>query len=385
MTAPRCSLPRAARLRKSVARIAGVWGLSILCSLHAADLSSAAREVKAVAAEGRGNPAASVAWRRLAAADSKSLPVLLGAMDGANDYALNWLRSAVETVVQRETEAGHILPVEPLTRFVRDTRHHPRARYLALELITRQDAAIGARLLPEFLNDPAPDLRRDAVQAVIDEGARFGTNNKAAAIPLFQKALTSVREPDQVDDLAKRLADLGQKVDLPKVFGWVNKWKVIGPFDNTGGAGFERVFPPETQLDTSLKFDGKSGSVGWRDYQTTSDYGLVDFNQPFTPLKGVTGYALAEFWSDTPRRVELRIGCKVGWKVWANGRFLFGRDEYHRGFEIDQYRMPIDLLKGRNLILVKCCQNEQTEDWTKEWEFQLRITDSTGNPIFSTR
>jgi len=36
---------------------------------------------------------------------------------------------------------------------------------------------------------------------------------------------------------------------------------------------------------------------------------------------------------------------------------------------------------GRNTILVKVCQNEQTEDWTKEWEFQLRVTDDLGTPI----
>jgi hypothetical protein len=34
---------------------------------------------------------------------------------------------------------------------------------------------------------------------------------------------------------------------------------------------------------------------------------------------------------------------------------------------------------------VKCTQNAQTEDWTKEWEFQLRVTDAQGTPIRSTR
>lgn len=69
---------------------------------------------------------------------------------------------------------------------------------------------------------------------------------------------------------------------------------------------------------------------------------------------------------------ELRLGCKNGWKVWLNGEMLFGRDEYHRGMKLDQYKLPIHLKKGKNSILIKCCQNEQTEQWTVEWQFQIR-------------
>ena len=83
----------------------------------------------------------------------------------------------------------------------------------------------------------------------------------------------------------------------------------------------------------------------------------------------------------TERDAEIRLGCKNAWKIWLNGDLVFGRDEYHRGKEIDQYRLPVKLRKGPNAILVKCCQNEQTETWTVEWEFQLRICDSTGTAI----
>ena len=99
----------------------------------------------------------------------------------------------------------------------------------------------------------------------------------------------------------------------------------------------------------------------------------------------MAGYAYAEFNSESKRPVELRLGCKNAWKVWLNGKFLFGRDEYHRGMEIDQYRMAGELKKGKNVILVKICQNEQTEQWTKEWEFQLRVTDPLGAVVASLK
>ena len=40
--------------------------------------------------------------------------------------------------------------------------------------------------------------------------------------------------------------------------------------------------------------------------------------------------------------------------------------------------------EGENEILLKVCQNEQTQSWTKQWEFNFRITDRTGSAIHSS-
>lgn len=349
------------------------------------DLAEALKALRAVSVEGQGNAAATAAWRRLAAADAGELPVILAAFDGANDYAVNWLRPAVEAVAQRAAHAGRPLPLAGLETFLRDTRHHPRARRLAYELIAAARPEAAARLLADFTNDPGAELRRDAVQQLVAAAAQLTNRAPAEAIKGYRQALAFAREPDQVDAIAKALGGLGEPVNLQKTFGWLTQWKVVGPFDNTAGKGFEQAYPPEQGVDFTAQYDGKAGKVAWQDYTTTHDYGLVDLNQPLGRLKEVTGYACAEFWSDTARPVELRLGSKNGWKVWLNGKFLFGRDEYHRGMEIDQYRMAAELQPGRNVILVKLCQNEQVEDWTVEWEFQLRLTDPLGTPVASTR
>lgn len=364
-----------------------LWAASLVSAPAALppDLAAAVQTLRAVGPEGRGNADATAAWKKLATADATAVPALLAAMDGANDYALNWLRAAVEAIAQREAAAGRKAKPADLEAFLLDTRHHPRARRMAFEMIAQADPAKARQLLPGFANDPSPELRRDAVQQLADAAALSVTSDKPAAIAGYQGALVHAREADQVDALAKKLGELGEKVDLQKTFGWVTKWKLAGPFDNTGGAGFAKAFPPEQQVDYAAEYDGKDAKARWVDYATKSDYGLVDFNQPFTQLKEVTGYAATEFWSDTARPAEIRLGCKNGWKVWHNGRFLFGRDEYHRGTEMDHYRMPIELQAGKNVILVKCCQNEQKEDWTVEWEFQLRVTDPLGTPIHSSR
>ena len=345
-------------------------------------LAGALQTIRAVGPEGRGNAEAAEAWKRLSAADGSALPTVLAGMDGANELALNWLRAASDAIAARELAAGRKLPVKALVRFIGDTRHHPRARRLAYELVQRADPEAARALLPGMLDDPSAELRRDAVQREVEAVAALRqAGNTNQAVPRLRTALRSAREVDQVEAIAKQLRELGHPVELPSVFGWVSTWKVIGPFDSTGGAGFEKVYPPEAGIDLNAEYDGTSGKVRWQDLQAHGDYGLVDFNKPLGALKSVAGYACTEVHLEKGRPVEVRLGCKNAWKIWVNGEFLFGRDEYHRGVEIDQYRMNAQLKPGRNVILVKLCQNEQTEDWTKEWEFQLRITDSLGTPI----
>ena len=127
--------------------------------------------------------------------------------------------------------------------------------------------------------------------------------------------------------------------------------------------------------------EGKSGPVKWVEFTSADEYGKVDFNKPIGMQKEVTAYAVATFEAPAERDAELRLGCKNAWKVWLNGELLFSRDEYHRGQQMDQYTMKCRLKKGANIVLVKCSQNEQKEEWTVEWEFQLRVCDSTGTAI----
>src|SRR5579859_8139225 len=103
-------------------------------TIRADDVADALRTIRSVAAEGSGNKEASAAWRELVKSSAQALPAILAAFDDANPLAVNYLRSAVETVAQRELEKGGTMPTAALEKFVRDTRHDPRGRRLAYEL-----------------------------------------------------------------------------------------------------------------------------------------------------------------------------------------------------------------------------------------------------------
>jgi hypothetical protein len=294
----------------------------------------------------------------------------------------NWLRLAGDAIVDAALRARQPLPLAEMEAFLKAAGNAASARQLAFDLIRQADAARADAIEPSLIADPVQELRRGAVQRLMDAAAaKQGDDAKAA----YRQALDAVRDEDQTRVIAKELRQLGVAVDLPKHFGFLMQWQVIGPFDNADRKGFDAVFPPEKEIRLDASYEGKGGAVKWQPFTSVDQSGKIDLNKPLGMLKEATAYALATFDSPAERAAELRLGCKNAWKVWLNGELLFGRDEYHRGQQMDQYKLPCRLKQGANTVLVKACQNEQKEQWTVEWEFQLRVCDRTGTAILAAR
>ena len=359
-------------------------------SLVVAGISSAGepddfiRGIRAVGREGQGNEGAAAGWKALVEHGSPAmLSKILAGMNGANPLAENWLRAAAGTIVDKALAQGADVGLESLVTFLHDTRNSAAARVLAFDLIEKAAPAEAAKLTPGLIEDPSSELRRLPVAELLAAAEKqLAAGAKSEATATLKKAITAARDEDQIKTATKSLRDLGEKVDLPSHFGFLMKWKLLAPFTNVERKGFDEVFPPEKEINLSANYTGKNNApITWQDFESKDDYGMVDFNKPFDMLKEVTGYAHTEFNAAEERDAEIRLGCKNGWKVWLNGQLVFGRDEYHRGAKLDQYKLPVRLRKGKNTLLVKCCQNEQTEQWTVEWQFQLRICDATGTAI----
>ncbi len=363
-----------------------VYCLAVSCW---GSVGSALQKIDTIGREGQGNEEAMTAWQEVVKAGPGALVEVLDAAGQGNAVADNWLRLALNTITDQAKGSGATVPLDPVESFLKDTKKNPLGREMAFDLIQQADAARAKAVESQLLHDPSPVLRRGAVQQLIDQGnrERKAGNENEAAKATFQKALDASRDLDQVKVISAALKELGVEVNLPKHFGFLTKWHVIGPFDNGGRNGFAAVYPPEKGVDLNAVMEGKPTDAGeprqlkWLPFESTDPYGKVDLNKPLTTLKSVTGYAATTFNSAEERDAELRLGSKNAWKVWLNGELLFGRDEYHRGQQMDQYTMKCRLKKGPNTILVKCCQSEQMETWTVEWEFQLRVCDSTGTAI----
>jgi hypothetical protein len=369
-------------MRSAHSAIAALAAIATL-SLHtAASLAAALDLLSAIGSEGQGNPAASAAWKEVVARGPSALPEILAAVGKGTPVADNWLRLAAGTIIDQAARTSAPLPRAEIEAFLLDQSRPAQARILAFDLISQADPALAAKIEPSLVHDPVQSLRRGAVQRLID---RARETKGEAGKSLWLEALAAVRDEDQTKVIATRLEKLGHKVDLPRHFGFITEWRLIGPLDNGGRKGFDAVYPPEKEIHFEQTLDGKSGPVTWLPFTSDHDYGKVDLNKPFGMQKEAVAYAAATFHSDTERTAQLRLGTKNAWKVWLNGEYLFGRDEYHRGQQMDQYQLDVRLRKGPNVILVKCCQNEQKEEWTVEWDFQLRVCDSAGTGLRDAR
>ncbi|EDL56031.1 hypothetical protein, partial [Gimesia maris] len=278
------------------------------------------------------------------------------------------------------------LPADKLEAFVLDKSKNPRARRLAYETLIKVDPDATDRIIPGMINDASVTLRRDAVKRLIDEAkALEKAGKKDQAKQIYQQALSGATDDDQVKAIVKPLRALGEKIDLQKHFGFLSDWKIIGPFDNTERKGYDTAYAPEEKLDFSVAFEGKEGKVNWKSVNTDDDYGIFDIAKEISPYKGAVMYCAADFYSPDEQSLEIRLGTPNAWKIWVNGKLLFARNEYHRGMVMDQYSVPVTFKPGKNVILLKLCQNEQTESWAQRYQFQLRIARPSGTGVLSEK
>jgi hypothetical protein len=340
-------------------------------------------QVRAVAPKGEKHVSAQQAMAQLQKLPASQITLLLAGMDGANPLAENWLRGAVETVAARSA-ANNPLPLPELEKYLQDRKHSPRSRRLAFELLVRENPSVEKPLLAGLLEDTSLELRRDAVQLIIDEGlASEKAAAKEDAIKAYSKAFIFARDLDQIQLLGKKLKELEQSVDMPTRMGFLMNWQLLGPYDNVNDIGWDTVYDPETKLDYKAEYKGQKGTIAWKPHTTKDEFGLVDLTTALDKHKGAVAYAAAEFVSARDQSVVLRMGCITAHKVWVNGELVGANHVYHTGIEIDQYTFPVKLKEGKNVILLKICQNEQTEPWAQRWQFQLRVSDEIGGPILS--
>jgi hypothetical protein len=355
--------------------------LALAAPLRAADdVKGLLATIKAIGSEGAGNPAATKAWQTLARLGPDALPAILAGLDDDNPVVTNWLRAAADTIAERTLTDKKPLPAAALEKFLLDTKNPAVGRRVAYEWLVRIDPKASARLLPRFLHDRSPELRRDAVAVRIEAAnAALKKADKAGSVAALREALSGACDKDQVDEIAKKLKEQDVAVDLAAHFGFVCSWQLIAPFDNPKGTNFAVVYPPEKAVDLKATYQGKGGvECRWVPFTTDDAYGEVNLNKALGKKKGAIAYARAVVVSSGVQRAEIRVGCINALKVFHNGKEVFGCEECHHGSEMDQYIIPVTLKAGQNELLLKVCQNEQTEPWAQNWSFQARLCDATG-------
>ena len=327
--------------------------------------------IKSVDRFAKGNAAAIEAVNRLSALPPSEIPAMLQQMQGCTPLTANWFRAAIEASHQSDPKA---LPTERIKGFLKDTSNDSFARSLAFDLIVANEPESRADLIATFMEDPCLELRFLAVGQGLDAAKQLAEADQSEqALSQFRRLLAAARNTDQISDIASQMESLGQSVDLTQHYGFLTTWSLIGPFDNREKAGFDVAYPPEKEINLSASLTGKEDEkLEWQPHTTEVDLGVIDLNETLGKNMGAIAYGVAEFSSAEEMPAEIRIGTPNANKVWLNGELVISNQVYHAGNSVDKYAAPITLRKGVNTILVKACQNEQTDSWAQDWQFQLR-------------
>lgn len=359
-----------------------LFGLGIsnlLPMARSQETQKAIEALRNIQANDRNMSAASQAAKQLSTLKGDETLKVLKAMKGASPIGRNWL-SGIAASLHTKTNAPSR---DQLLAFLKDSDQDGEARYLVFQWLTSGDEAARKAMLATMLEDNSPEIRYAAVDLSLKN-----IENAADKKESLQKVLDVARHPEQVTSLIDLLEKEGVVISKADHFGFLKNWKVIGPFDNRDQAAFNTEYPVELDLLKGTpkdSYEGKNGSVVWKDASADDKEGQVDLNPVYDKEKGAITYGYSVFKVKEKTKVQIRLGCINANKVWVNGELILSNEVYHTGAMIDQYIGEAELKAGENRIVVKVCQNEQTEPWAQNWAFQLRICDSTGKATVQSK
>ncbi len=216
-----------------------------------------------------------------------------------------------------------------------------------------------------------------------------------------QRAVELIGELLEADAVFLRAIEILRRIGKDAVpqfrragFAIMDDWIIISPFDNSENNGFDKEYPPELSFDVTAFYAGKDrivrwGRIGedkWDDRRWDIYFNLgythfdsfertgIEFNWNNLRTESIA-YVLTYINADYDMDVQIRIGTADGVKLWIRDELKHASNVKRQAFP-DQDIIPVSLVKGRNAVMLKVCNNA-----TNSWGFYFRVTDSKGKPI----
>lgn len=197
------------------------------------------------------------------------------------------------------------------------------------------------------LGDKSPELRKAAATAI-------GNLRDQAAPVLEQLARRNELPPSIIPEL---------RIIFSRIEP-VTTWKVLGPF----AIDAPRVVPPQGPSDLSASVEGAGGKrASWLDARLADPRGQVDLGRIYSHDDDLAAYGYAELNSPSNRKAQMVVGSDDTLTVWLNGKQVYEFAD-RRGFNHEQARFEVSLVKGKNRLLVRCGNRGGP------WQFSAALT-----------
>jgi cellulose synthase operon protein C len=178
-----------------------------------------------------------------------------------------------------------------------------------------------------------------------------------------------------------RRGDFKSARDKIKQLGFVDRWLIVGPFDNEGKTGFDVEIGPEQDFAQPIApgraYSGKERPVRWRNVPLAFPFGWLDSGALLRPERRVclfaTTFVSAAKDSPAPRPFTAWVGVSGAFKLFFNGEPVLA-DAAYRGHDADRRAALLELQPGQNNLTIKACGEDAAP------VISLRLADARGAP-----
>jgi len=141
---------------------------------------------------------------------------------------------------------------------------------------------------------------------------------------------------------------------------FINKWYVLGPFENRFRSNLDASFMPESVIDLDSKTIGKDGKeISWEYWRRRS----LRIEPGWAPRDSVY-YGWTEVYVEKAGKYWISTGSDDYGKLWINGELVWKSDTGPKSFRADEFTGEFDLEQGVNEILFRCENHGGTMGWS---------------------
>ncbi|MFW5751259.1 MAG: hypothetical protein ACOCZK_06380 [Planctomycetota bacterium] len=152
------------------------------------------------------------------------------------------------------------------------------------------------------------------------------------------------------------VADDGRRQD----WMYVDKWYVMGPFENRFRSNLDASFLPETVVDLDNVTLGKDDrEIGWRYWDCKAQR-----IEPSWAPRGSIYYGWTEVYMEQAGKYWVALGSDDYGKVWINGKEVWKSDTVPKPYRADEYVGEFEFRQGANEVLFRCENNGGTMGWS---------------------
>lgn len=227
---------------------------------------------------------------------------------------------------------GHLKDRESIPALVKAAQAAD-TRFEASMALAEQPDVAALQVYLRGLTDKNQELRKESAAAL-------GKIREQAAPALDRLAARHELAPSTVTELQKVYTAIRP----------VRGWRVLGPFPIKETLHL----PPDGAIDLKATHTGLEGkTVSWKQVRAKAKEGQIDLGEAYFHGDAVAAFGYAEIQSDTDCAAQLVAGSDDTLTVWLNGKQVYDFAD-QRGFEPQQARIDVRLVKGTNRLLIKC-------------------------------